>query len=280
MIESDSQHFLVVFSFFFLPFFLSYCFGFYQASSQPETKFGKRTMSKSCHMKGESGTCNVCFTPCSSCLHLNRALMGSKTEEFSDESCRVNATSQCSLNESGPLSSIRSRSSDCLQHTTSETSNMLGVNSGHDSFSENADSKATLRSSVISDASEDLEMLPKLASGGSNSDYQISSKTPCVLDKNKYEEIKSEGHDDNISCVSGPKDANVSISNQDRNISSNASVGTLGPEGSFMATQFNKFCSLELPVSKDADASSSSPKVRSQYILSHSGYLFLAIQIL
>ncbi|KAF5442581.1 hypothetical protein F2P56_035223 [Juglans regia] len=234
------------------------------ACSRPETKFGKCTMSKRGHMRGESGTCNVCFAPCSSCLHLNRALMGSKTEEFSDESCRVNATSQYSLNESGPLSSIKSRASDCLQHTTSETSNMLSANSGYDSFCENADSKATLRSSVISDASEDLEMLPKLASGGSSSDDQISSKAQCALDKrifsNKFEEIKSEGHDDNISCVSGANDANVAISNHNRNISSKAIVGTLGPEGSCKATQFNKFGSLEFPISKDADGSSSTPK--------------------
>ncbi|XP_042985034.1 uncharacterized protein LOC122313832 isoform X9 [Carya illinoinensis] len=246
------------------------------ASSQPETKFGKCTLSKRGHMRGESGTCNVCFAPCSSCLHLNRALMESKAEEFSDESCRANATSQYSLNESGPLSSIKSRASDCLQHATSETSNILSVNSGHDSFCENADSKATLRSSVISDASEDLEMLPKLASGGSNSDDQISSKAQCVLDKrnfsNKYEEIKSEeGHDDSTSCVSGANDANVAISNHNRNISSKALVGTLGPEGSCKATQFNEFGTLEFPISKDADASSSTPKVHSPYSHSHSG---------
>ncbi|KAG2701227.1 hypothetical protein I3760_06G034700 [Carya illinoinensis] len=276
MVEPESQHFIVVFSFFFLPFFLSYCLGFYQASSQPETKFGKCTLSKRGHMRGESGTCNVCFAPCSSCLHLNRALMESKAEEFSDESCRANATSQYSLNESGPLSSIKSRASDCLQHATSETSNILSVNSGHDSFCENADSKATLRSSVISDASEDLEMLPKLASGGSNSDDQISSKAQCVLDKrnfsNKYEEIKSEeGHDDSTSCVSGANDANVAISNHNRNISSKALVGTLGPEGSCKATQFNEFGTLEFPISKDADASSSTPKVHSPYSHSHSG---------
>jgi len=133
---------------------------FYQVSPQPETELGKCSMSKKVHMRGESGTCNVCSAPCSSCMHLNRALMGSRTEEFSDESCRVNAVSQYSVNESGTLSSLKSRASDNLQHTTSETSNLHSVNSSHDSFSENADSKSTLRSTIISDAL-DVEMLPK-----------------------------------------------------------------------------------------------------------------------
>ncbi|KAG7980620.1 hypothetical protein I3843_05G191200 [Carya illinoinensis] len=235
-------------------------------SSRPETKFGKCSMSKKVPMRGESGTCNVCSAPCSSCMHLNQALMGSKTEEFSDESCRGNVTSQYSFNESGPLSSLKCRTSDSLQHTASETSNILSVNSGHDPFSENADSKSTLRSSVISYASEDLEMLPKLTPGERISEDQLSFKPQCVLDQrtipNKYKEIKAvEGHDDNIACVGRPKDASVGFSNHKRNINSSAtSVSTLDPEGSWKGTQFNKLASSEIPSSKDADASSNSLK--------------------
>lgn len=242
---------------------------FYQVSPQPETEFGKCSMSKKVHMRGESGTCNVCSAPCSSCMHLNRALMGSRTEEFSDESCRVNAASQYSVNESGTLSSLKSRVSDNLQHTTSETSNLHSVNSSHDSFSENADSKASLRSTIISDASEDVVMLPKLASGGTIAEDQLSSKPRCSLDQrtfsNKYEEIKEEGHDDNISCVR-PNDATVVVSNHNRNInSSTASVSSLALEGSGKVTQFNKLGSSEIPSSKDADASSRSLNVQSPY---------------
>ncbi|XP_041013050.1 uncharacterized protein LOC121256342 isoform X5 [Juglans microcarpa x Juglans regia] len=235
-------------------------------SSRPEKKFGKCSLSKKVPMRGESGTCNVCSAPCSSCMHLNQALMGSKTEEFSDESCRGNVASQYSFNESGPLSSLKCRASDSLQHTTSETSNVVSFNSGHDSFSENADSKSTLRSSVISYASEDLEILPKLTSGERISEDQLSFKPECVLDQrtfsNKYKEIKAvEGHDDNIACVSRPKDASVEFSNHKRNINSSAaSVTTLDPEGSWKGTQFNKLASSEIPSSKDADASSTSPK--------------------
>ena len=237
-------------------------------------------MSKRVHMRGESGTCTVCSAPCSSCMHWNRALMGSKIEEFSDESCRVNVASQYSVNESGTLSSLKGRASDSLQHTTSETSNLLSVNSSHDSFSENADSKATLRSSVVSNASEDVEMLPKLTSGGTIAEDQHSSKPQCVLDQrtfsNMYEESKAvEGHDDNISCVSRANDANVAVGNHNRNInSSTASISSLGSQGSGKATYLNKLGSSEIPSSKDVDADSSSPKVRSPYSLSHSAKSF------
>ncbi|XP_062147410.1 ASI1-immunoprecipitated protein 2 isoform X4 [Alnus glutinosa] len=241
-------------------------------SPQPETELGKCSMSKKVHMRGESGTCNLCSAPCSSCMHLNRALMGSRTEEFSDESCRVNAVSQYSVNESGTLSSLKSRASDNLQHTTSETSNLHSVNSSHDSFSENADSKSTLRSTIISDAL-DVEMLTKLASGGTIAEDQLSSKPQCGLDQrtfsNKYVEIKEEGHDDNISCVR-PNDATVVVSNHNRNInSSTASVSSLALEGSWKVTQFNKLGSSEIPSSKDADASSRSLNEQSPYTDSH-----------
>nr|XP_023874432.1 uncharacterized protein LOC111986766 isoform X4 [Quercus suber] len=237
-------------------------------SSEYETKFGNWSMSKKVHMRGESGTCNVCSAPCSSCMHLNRPLMGSKTEEFSDESCRVNVASQYSVNESGTLYSLKNRASDSLQHTTSETSNLLSVNSSHDSFSENADSKATLRSSVVSDALEDVEMLPKLTSGGTIAEDQLSSKPQFVLDQrissNMYEESKAvEGHDDNISSVSRANDANEAVRNHNRNINnSTASISSLGPEGSGKATYLNKLGSSEIPPSKDLDAGSSPPKVR------------------
>ncbi|XP_061352506.1 protein PARALOG OF AIPP2-like isoform X2 [Gastrolobium bilobum] len=71
----------------------------------------------------ESGTCNVCSAPCSSCMHLNRAFMGSKAEEFSDENCRLG---------------------EANQHSMGETSNMHSVNSSHDSLSENAESRRAL----------------------------------------------------------------------------------------------------------------------------------------
>ena len=57
-------------------------------------------------MRLESGTCNVCSAPCSSCMHLNHALMGSKAEEFSDENCRIGEAN--SMDEDNACS-LRSR---------------------------------------------------------------------------------------------------------------------------------------------------------------------------
>ncbi|XP_020230062.1 uncharacterized protein LOC109810880 isoform X2 [Cajanus cajan] len=122
-------------------------------------------------MRLESGTCNVCSAPCSSCMHLNHALMGPKAEEFSDENCRVGeANNQYSMEEDNAYS-LRSRACESSQHTVSEASNMQSVNSSHDALSENAESR------------------------------QITL--------NKYQDPKYlEGHDDNTSCISRASDAN------------------------------------------------------------------------
>ena len=147
-------------------------------SSQSVKAFGKHSIGGKVHISGECGACNVCSAPCSSCLHLNRSFMGSKADEFSDETCRVNAASQYSINVGDASSSFKRKACDSLQHTTSETSNLLSVNSSHDSLSENAESKATMRSSDTS----------------------------------------VEVHDDNISCISRANDANQAVNNHNRNV--------------------------------------------------------------
>ncbi|ONI25965.1 hypothetical protein PRUPE_2G329000 [Prunus persica] len=183
-------------------------------SSQSIKEFGKHSMSRKVHMRGESGACNLCSAPCSSCVHFNRALMGSKADEFSDETCRVNAASQYSINVGDTSASFKSKACDSLQHTTSETSNLLSVNSSHDSLSENAESKAPIRSSDTSDAVEGFEMLT-----------------------NTFEDSKVvEVNDDNISCISRVNDANLAVNHHNRNVErknlscSFASVGSVDPE--------------------------------------------------
>jgi hypothetical protein len=105
-------------------------------------------------------------------MHLNHALTGSKAEEFSDENCRSGeANGQNSMNE-GNVHSLNSRACENLQHVVSETSNMLSVNSSHDSLSENAESKQILLN---------------------------KTQDPNHL----------EGHDDNTSCISRASDANL-----------------------------------------------------------------------
>ena len=177
----------------------------------------------------ESGTCNVCSTPCSSCMHLNQAFMGSKSDESSDENCRGKAVSQYSVND--VLPSFKSRTCDNLQNTASEISNMVSANSSHDSFSENAHSQAAF------DASEGVEMLP---SENIVEDH-LASKPKCVSDQrslsNKFDDPKGlEMHDDNISCIIENKDEKISY-NADRKGSA-GSVSSVCQEGVGKNVQF------------------------------------------
>lgn len=225
-------------------------------------------------MRAESGTCNVCSAPCSSCMHLNLALMGSKTEEFSDETCRETSGSQYSINESNVIHSFKGRPCDSLQHTASEASNPLSVNSSHDSFSVNAESKVTLRSSDISDALEDFEIHPKFSSRGATAEGQISPKPEICLDQrislNKYDDPKgAEVLDDNISCVSRANDTNTALCENVRNMDiknlshSSASVCSLGSEGLEKAPSSEKLELSEIPSLEKVGASCGSPKVQS-----------------
>lgn len=184
-------------------------------------------MSQKVHVRAESGTCNVCFAPCSSCMHFNRTLMGLKVDEFPDESCRGEADSQYSINEADGLPPIKSRACDNLQHTASETSNILSVTSSHDSISENVESKANLRSFDITYPSEGIEMCP-------NSESQDAPDLVAL--SKKFENTSGlEGHDDNISCATGANDANILLKydnmSVDRNnvVCSSASVSNVGP---------------------------------------------------
>lgn len=248
-------------------------------------------MSHKDRMRGDSGACNVCATPCSLCMHLSQATMGSKTDEFSDETCRLNVASQYSVNGGDTSASFKSKACDSLQHTTSETSNLVSVNSSHDSLSENADSKATLRSSNVSDTLE-VEMLPKVSSGGTTEMVELSPKPLHDLYSgafaNKDEDPKGvEAHDDNISCVSRANDAYASVSNNSKNVDrknlscSSVSVSSLGLGESKKAHESSL---SEMPPSKkETDAGSSSPKVQIPYLQllsSKSLSLFLMLVLL
>ncbi|KAL2518515.1 Uncharacterized protein Adt_14762 [Abeliophyllum distichum] len=125
--------------------------------------------SQKVNTRAKSGTCNVCSAPCSSCLHNYQVMMGTKTDKFSGEICTENAAID------------QGRRFEIGQH--SETSNVVGINSTSDSFSENVVGKATLRTS---DVLEDNVML------------------------SKYDGVKFlEGHDDNLSCISAANEAKV-----------------------------------------------------------------------
>ncbi|XP_010502787.1 PREDICTED: uncharacterized protein LOC104779880 isoform X2 [Camelina sativa] len=86
-----------------------------------DRRLGYRSMGRRGRPKMQSGTCNVCSAPCSSCMHRNAGFTGSKSDESSDENSHGVLVSECSFNGDD-----RFRSS--------------GVNSNHDtSSSENAE---------------------------------------------------------------------------------------------------------------------------------------------
>ncbi|XP_038695232.1 uncharacterized protein LOC119992556 isoform X1 [Tripterygium wilfordii] len=172
-------------------------------------------MNQKVYMRVESGFCNLCSAPCSSCMHLNPARMGSKSDGSSEETCHATVTSQISVS-AGDILSSKSRACETLQHATSEGSTLLSVNSSHDSLSENAESKVIIRLSDVSDASNGTEVLPNSSLCGTGADGRPSSKAPPVLDestsklKEKFREV--ENRDDNTSFISGVNDADVLVS--------------------------------------------------------------------
>lgn len=164
-------------------------------------------------MRAESGTCNMCSAPCSSCLHANRALMGSKADEFSDESSEGNAGSQYSVNEVVPVKRAAYRSG---QNSASETSNLFSVNSNQDSLSENAESKACLRTG-------DVEMHKNLLSGVTGGDKQLLLKPQYnagnrTLTKKFGDQEVLESHGECISCVSSVNEPKVLASHDNRTV--------------------------------------------------------------
>ncbi|KAF8380693.1 hypothetical protein HHK36_028183 [Tetracentron sinense] len=213
-------------------------------SSHAEKILDSQSLSGKVCKRTDSGTCNVCAAPCSSCMHFNRAVsfMGSKTDEFSDETYQGKVASRCSVNDADVLSSFKSRACDDRQRTGSETSNLFSVSSSRDSLSENAESKATERIFDTSDTFEDVEMFPKTPSGETVVKEQLLPKPQSVFSHriltNQYEEHKGLDCDgDNVSCVSGANDANMVIGDHNcdadrKNVSCNsASVRNLLPEG-------------------------------------------------
>uniref|UniRef100_A0A6N2NHL9 Zinc finger PHD-type domain-containing protein n=1 Tax=Salix viminalis TaxID=40686 RepID=A0A6N2NHL9_SALVM len=234
-------------------------------SSQAEKGLGKPSMRRKVHTSTESGTCNVCFAPCSSCMHLKVACMGSKGDAFSDETCH---------------SLFKSRACDSLQHTTSEASNLLSVSSSHDSLSENAESKVNRKSSDA-DASAESHMHPKMTSGRAVAEDQFSLKAESFPDQKTFSKThvdskSEEGHDDNISCVSRANYASEVVSYHNKNLDMNNCLhsSALEAEGSGKALLSHKSGSFETP-SNDFDAGSSSPKVQTKCLSSNANGKYL-----
>ncbi|KAL8148550.1 hypothetical protein AgCh_005788 [Apium graveolens] len=162
------------------------------ASSQVNKGVGRSQKSEA---RVDTGTCNMCSAPCSSCFHSNQAINRSNSGDFSGETYRDNVYSS-SVNLAPNLKSRKCETAG--QHSASEASIVLTLNSSHDSFTENAESKFTLRN---------VELSSKLSSGVSTTENQEKSKLHKLESDSLENNLKDfgdfEGHDDNISCISG-----------------------------------------------------------------------------
>ncbi|KAJ0970817.1 hypothetical protein J5N97_018776 [Dioscorea zingiberensis] len=181
----------------------------------------------------ESGTCNVCSAPCSSCMHVNRttSVMESNVEcGYTANKLGRDEADCCSINGADVHLIYNSKTCDDQHHAASESSNLLSVSSSHDSYSENAESKAALAPNAAFDASDDVEMPSKMSGeagvkGGvlpqetGVSTHSLLSSSTCSaagfhqlsFTKRNEDQRQLECHGDNISCLTSGRDANGAV---------------------------------------------------------------------
>uniref|UniRef100_A0A5B6Z9X3 AIPP2-like SPOC-like domain-containing protein n=1 Tax=Davidia involucrata TaxID=16924 RepID=A0A5B6Z9X3_DAVIN len=115
------------------------------------------------------------------------------------------------------LSPFKSRACNDGHHTSSETSNILSACSSHDSFSENAESKASLS---VSDTSEGIMMLSKVASDQIVEEDKGFSKLQIFCGNRIYSNHEkqkvSESNGDDISCISGADSPSMMVDDHRR----------------------------------------------------------------
>ncbi|CAH8364694.1 unnamed protein product [Eruca vesicaria subsp. sativa] len=151
-----------------------------------DRRVGKRSMNQRGFSKVDSGTCNVCSAPCSSCTHRN---IGSNLDESSDENGHGVAASQCSVNEDRPLPSLVVNSRNSSNNTVSEASNLVSFS--HDALSENAESRETIRRSGISDDAGAVVMKSETSFSRSRMKHKVSASANVTS-------TRLEGQEDEI----------------------------------------------------------------------------------
>ncbi|KAJ8649977.1 hypothetical protein MRB53_003000 [Persea americana] len=210
--------------------------------SPAKKKTRKSSTDDSLQIREEPGKCNMCAAPCTSCVHFGQTVsfMESKIgDELSGEICNGKKANYCSSSDAEVLPLLKSRACE-QQHTGSETSNLFCASSSHDSFPENAESKASVRTPDAAEVFDNIELLPQLSSESSRTIHNgklhakqckvavqgvfVSSDKSIPLDmgektsKQYEEQQRLECHDYIISCVTSVKDANEPVS--DRNVDS------------------------------------------------------------
>ncbi|XP_040384059.1 uncharacterized protein LOC102719988 isoform X2 [Oryza brachyantha] len=134
--------------------------------------------SDSPNVKAESGTCNVCCAPCSSCLHRNISLTDSNMDCGSSQTCFARS-------ETKNHSFVRSDKGLRFKGKGGENDDEFSATSSPASYSENGENKVMGRSSVAADSEVDKPAKRRrLVNHG--------SRSPRI-----------ECHDDSNSCVTG-----------------------------------------------------------------------------
>jgi hypothetical protein len=152
----------------------------------------------------ECSTCNVPANPCSSSMHLEQmaSVMDTKIDEFSDEACKRRAACGSSSSDVDLLSPSSSSGCNGRQHTSSEISNVFSACCSHDSFSENVESKAILKST---DVSGNIEMHGKVNTGPTAEAQHDFPKVqiiyPQVYSNHLQKQKEMECLGDNVSCI-------------------------------------------------------------------------------
>ncbi|KAF7828568.1 uncharacterized protein G2W53_019732 [Senna tora] len=168
-------------------------------------------------MEEKSGKCNLCATRCLSCPHFEQvaSIAGLGTSNFTNEASKEKKSSHCSSNDGILFSHSLNSVYDCRQHTSSEASNIFSVSSCPESFSEIAESRATVR---VSDPCEDTELLLDIrnAQPAGESRSRDSPKDLIKFDierfSNQIEKHKElDTPVDNVSCISRSDSAYLRI---------------------------------------------------------------------
>ncbi|KAG8092643.1 hypothetical protein GUJ93_ZPchr0012g20007 [Zizania palustris] len=128
-------------------------------------------------VKAESGTCNVCYAPCSSCLHRNIALTDSNMDCGSSQTC-------CARSETKNSLFVR-RDKGLHSKGKGENDDEFSATSSHASYSENGGNKVMARSYVAADSEVDMPAKRRRL-------LNHGSRSPII-----------ECHDDSNSCVTG-----------------------------------------------------------------------------
>jgi len=149
------------------------------AKMEDKAAVRKRVVSSNnTRVKAESGTCNVCYAPCSSCLHRSLAVEDSNAECASSQTCSTRS-------EVRNNSLVRSEKG--LRNKGGENDDEFSATSGHVSYSVTGGNNKVFARSSIADDSSEVDM-PAKRRRLLNQDTRLS---------------RAEHHDNSNSCVTG-----------------------------------------------------------------------------